>query len=465
MVNQRVDRSQRLAWIDGICILSVVMLLLYHAQLRFTGYAYTPQPTGLADNLQQILAATYRLPEVGLFMQWLGVASWFGYQFVDVLVLVSGFGLALWLNNKPLLIGRFLSHWLGQVLWPFWTIAWLAYPILWAIAVATKTYFPPPWYVFAGVSFPLVYDYNSELLMSSNANWVLMSLILSFVAAFPFLWRLRQRWGPMNLWIVSLLLTIAYRTLAIYVLRGHPTYVLWDSQASSQPFALFLAKFSIFVLGIVVGHAYLQHQGPAYWRPQRSLLTGGLLYGIGFLCQFYAAGWIVSDLLLSAGLALCCMTLMQTLAKVDWLAGGMSAIGVHTYSSFLLYGLVVDRMLQLIVQGEPSRYVVSLPVMIGGTLILAMIADYANPAIRRVVMGLVRDVDYVLSTSPNLHRRVLNLRVGDEVCYQGEAGWTVLKVEKLWDEQEFFLCHVSDGRRSLWVNEEELKPAGKRFVG
>lgn len=128
-----------------------------------------------------------------------------------------------------------------------------------------------------------------------------------------------------------------------------------------------------------------------------------------------------------------------------------------------MHSLVVDRSLQLVVQGDATRYAVMLPIMIGITLVLAILIVYISPLIQRIVVGLLRDLDYVLTKSPALQRRFKEPQVGDEVCYRSEAGWIVLKVEKLLDEQEFFLCQVSDGRRSLWVNEDDLEPAGKYF--
>ncbi|NJP10492.1 MAG: acyltransferase [Leptolyngbyaceae cyanobacterium RU_5_1] len=462
MVNQRADRSQRLAWLEGIRIFAVAMLLLYHAQLRFTGYAYTPQPTGLEDNLRQLFAATEELPLRGVLTQLLSLPSWFGFQFIDVFVLISGFSLVLSLKGKLLQVGSFLQQRFLRLLWPFWTIAWLSYPVLWAIAVATGTNQPNPWYMFVGISFPLVYDSNGQLLIGTSGPWWLMSLILSFAVLFPFLWMLMRRWGAMNLLVVSVLLTVTYRTLAVYVFGGHPTYVVWDSPAGWHPFALFLPKFSTFVIGMAVGQAYLRHQGPIYWDTQRVLTVGIPAYVSGFICQFYLWGWIWADLLLPVGLCLCLMVVFRALASLSWVASLLLAIGGHSYSYFLLHGLVTDRTLELFVQGSSRRYDLSLPLILVGTLILAILVDYTGPLIRRIVLGLLRDVDYVLSIAPTLHRRVWDPQVGDQVCYQGEAGWTVLKVEKLLDEQEFFVYQVSDGQRSLWVNEDDLEPAGKR---
>ncbi len=459
MVSQRVGRSQRLAWLEGIRLLAVAMLLLYYAQLRFTGYAYTPQPTGLQENLRQIAVASYNLSEQTGLPQILSLPAWFGFQFIDVFILISGFSLVLSQQDKPLAVGSFLKHRMGRLLWPFWTVAWLAYPVLWAIAVATDSYLPKPWYIFASISFPLVYDYNGDLLMSTSGSWWLMALLISLSLLFPFLWWLLHRWGATNLLIVSILLTVGYRALSIYVFGGHPAYAIWESSAGSQPFALFLAKLSTFVLGMAVAVSYLEGEGPIYWNWLRSLTVGIVLYVLGFIFQFYHWGWVLADLLIPAGLVLCGMVVFRLMARNHSIALSFVKIGTHSYSYFLLYGLVVDRILQLIVRGEPTRYFLALPVMLGGTLILAMIADHAMPLVRRIALGLVRDVDYVLAAAPVLEPRGWEPQIGDEVFYQDEPGWTVLKIEKLWDEQEFFLCQISDGRRSLWVNEDDLESA------
>ncbi|GAB4334710.1 MAG: hypothetical protein OHK0047_23680 [Leptolyngbyaceae cyanobacterium] len=463
MVNQRAERSQRLAWLEGVRILSVVMLLLYHVQLRFTGYAYTPQPTGLVDNLNQLIAVTEELPGQGSWMQLLALPAWFGFQFVDVLVLVSGFSLVLSLQGKYLEVGQFLHRRLSRILIPFWTVVWLAVPLLWTIAVATGSRLPEPWYLFAGITYPLTFSYDSELLVGTSGPWWLMSLILSFAVISPWLWKLMQRWGGINLLLLSTILTISYRALAVYGLGGHPTSVIWDSAAGWHPFALFLAKLSTFVLGMVVGQAFTRRRGPVYWPARKALITGIGVYAIGFFCQFYLWGWVLSDLLLPIGLGLCIMVALRALANQPMAAATMVTLGTYTYTYFLLHGLVADRILQLIVQGDPTRYVLMLPVIVGGTLILAMVVEYISPLIRRIVVGLARDLDYVLATTPTLPQRFWNPQVGDQVRYRGEAGWTVLKVEKLLDEREFFLCQVSDGRQSLWANEDDLEPIGQRL--
>ncbi|PSB26868.1 acyltransferase family protein [Stenomitos frigidus] len=459
MVNSKMLRSPRLAWLEGIRIAAAVLLLLYHAQLLFTGYAYTPQPTGLADNLRQLVTPVEGAADPGLLLRLLGIPAWFGFQFVDVFVLISGFSLVLSLKGKPLVVGSFLKRRALRILWPFWTVAWLSYPVLWAIGVATHSYIPSLWHTFAGATFPLLFDYSGELLLATSGPWWFVPLILSFALIFPFLWHLLQRWGATNLVLISTLLTVAYRALAVYKFDGHPTYVILDTPTDWHPFLIFLAKLSTFVLGMVVAQLYVQGKGPIFWKSERALLLGVPVYTLGFVCQFYRAGWVFVDLLLPIGLTLCCMVLFRAIAQPRPIATLLTWLGAHSYTYFLIHNFVVDRTIRLVVQDDLSLYYWLLPVMVLGTLILAVLADYASPLLQRLVGALLRDLDYVLTPTTVRHRRLWNPRMGDPVLYKGNVGWTVLKVEKLLDERAFFLCQISDGQRSLWVNEDDLEPA------
>jgi peptidoglycan/LPS O-acetylase OafA/YrhL len=447
--------------LEGIRIMAAVLLLLYHAQLLYTGYAYTPQPTGLTDNLRQLMTPVEGAADPGLLLRLLGIPAWFGFQFVDVFVLISGFSLVLSLKGRPLAVGSFLKHRVLRILWPFWTVAWLSYPALWAIGVATHSYIPSLWHTFAGATFPLLFDYSGELLLATSGPWWFVPLILSFALIFPVLWHLLQRWGAANLMLISTLLTVVYRALAVYKFDGHPTYVILDTPTDWHPFLIFLSKLSTFVLGMVVAQLYAQGRGPLFWKAQQVLLLGIPVYAFGFVCQFYRIGWVVVDLLLPIGLTLCCMVLFRAIAQAQSIATLLVWLGGHSYSYFLIHNFVVDRTIRLDVRDDLSLYYWRLPLMVFGTLLLAVLADYASPLLQRLVAALLRDLDYVLTPTAVRQRRSWSPRMGEAVLYQSKVGWTVLKVEKLLDEREFFLCQISDGQRSLWVNEEDLEPAVK----
>jgi peptidoglycan/LPS O-acetylase OafA/YrhL len=463
MGSNRFSRSQRLSWLEGIRVFGVILLLLYHAQLLFTGYAYTPQPTGLLDNLRRLITPIEVFSNQGFLFQFLSIPIRFGFQFIDVFVLISGFSLVLSQKGRNLDVASFLKHRALRILLPFWTVAWLSCPILWAVGIATHTDIPGAWQLFNGVAFPLTFDYSGDSLRSISSTWGLMPLILSFAMLSPFLWYLLQRWGITNLLLVSILLTVGYRFLIVYQFDAYPTYVLVDGARGWHPFLLFLSKLSTFVLGMAVAHVYCKGKGPILWRSQRALLVGIPIYAAGFVCQFYQWGWVFADLLLPIGLSLCCLVVFRALAQQRQVESLFLGLGTHSYSYFLISSLMVDSTIKLIIQDNGSLYILLLPVMVIGTLIIAVLADYFSPGVQRLLAGLLHDVDYVLMRAPVIRRRTWVPQVGDEVVYQSEAGWTILKVETLLDEREFLLCQLSNGQRSLWVNEDDLEPAGNAY--
>lgn len=461
MVSHRVWRSRHLGWLEGIRIFGVILLLLYHAQSLFTGYAYTPQPIGLTENLEQLLAPIESLSDRGLLFRLLQIPAWFGFQFIDVFVLINGFCLVLSQKGKPLQVGHFLKHRMLRLLFPFWTISWISLPVLWTLGIAANLSIPNPWQMFAAATFPLLADFSGELLRSTSSTWGFLPLILSFGLLSPLLWTLLLRWGKANLLLVSIAITIGYRAMAVFQFNGHPTYVLFDTSVGWYPFLLFPAKLSTFVVGMVVGRQYFKGKGPVFWQPENALVVGLGLYIAGFVCQFYRWGWIFADLLLPLGLSLCCMVIFKAIAHGP-IATVFNSLGSYSYSYFLLSSLVADLTIKLVVRDRPSLYAQWLPVIVVGTWAIAIMAEYVRPVLQRLTARLIKDLDYVLTRLPIVRRRVWSPQIGDRVLYRGKSGWTVIKIEKLLDEQEFFLCQVSDGEQSLWANEDDLELAVNR---
>ncbi len=420
MTQDRTYLLPRIEWLEGIRIFAAVMILLYHAQLLITDYVYTPQPTGLIKNLNLIGSANQHLSHFPLASILLS-PIWFGFQFVDVFVLISGFSLVLSLKGKPLKTIEFLQKRFFRILLPFWTVAWLSYPVLWLIGKLNHSYIPNLWNVFAAATFPLLFDFEGKLLLFVSGPWWFVSLILSFTLVFPFLWNLLQRWGASNLLIVSLLLTVAYRAIAVFQFGGHPTYVSLETPAGWAPFVPFLSKLSTFVIGMVVAQAYLRGRGPLFWKPQTALKIGIPLYVAGFVCQFYWSGWVIADLLLPLGLALISMVAFQTLAAVLPTKSLMLQLGMHSYSYFLIHNFVVDRVINLWVRQSLPRYYLSLPMMLLATLALAYLADYLAPKLQQLVKLLFETLDNLLAK--NSASRFPPKNTGYYTTYRGEESF------------------------------------------
>ncbi|MEO1069244.1 MAG: acyltransferase, partial [Cyanobacteria bacterium J06638_6] len=231
----------QLSWLEGIRILAAVGILLYHAQLLFTNYAYTPQPTGLRSNVAAIASASPHLGE-NMLAAAVSLPVWFGFQAVDVFILIAGFVLVLSLRSKAYQVStsQFLQSRLFRILWPFWTVAWLAYPVLWLIGVATNSYRPAPWDIFAGATFPLLFSFDGQVLLATSGPWWFIPLVISFALISPLLWHLLNRWGSRNLLGMSLVITVLYRYGAVYFFGGHLTYSMLDTPNNWLPFVSFL---------------------------------------------------------------------------------------------------------------------------------------------------------------------------------------------------------------------------------
>lgn len=454
--------SAKLAWLEGIRALAALAILLYHAQLYFTHYGYTPQPTGLIDNWQRLTAANAQLGNP--WFQLMASPLWFGFQFVDVFVLISGFVAVVALKGEPIRLGEFYKRRFVRILLPFWTVAWLSYPVLWLVGAVTESYRPSLWHMFVGATFPLFYQYDAQLLLPTSGPWWFVPLLCSLVLSFPLLWRLMQRWGGRNLLVVSLLVTVGYRAMAVFWFNGHPTYVSLDdslniaqgmASAGWEPFLSLLAKLSTFVCGMVAAKLYL-NRGSRLWSASQMLCCGVICYGIGFACQFSRIGWIFADLLLPLGLTLCLAVLFQGLEQVAKYRALMTKLGGHSYSYFLIHNFVVDRTINLVVGSDLSLYLLMLPIMVIEALIFSIVADYTTPLIQRMITAVLQDLDDLLATSSMRQR--WHPKVGNRVRYLGESGWIILNVERLLDNQPLCFCRAADGYRSTWLRAEELEP-------
>ena len=247
--------------------------------------------------------------------------------------------------------------------------------------------------------------------MPTSGPWWFVPLILSFTFVFPFLWSLLQRWGARNLLIISILITTAYRALAVYVFGGHPTYVVFNTSADWQPFLPFIAKLSTFVLGMVAAQLHLRGKGAVYWQPAHALLVGVLIYSLGFISQFYRLGWVFADFLVAIGLSLCCMVIFRAVTETFRLQSLMVWLGLHSYSYFLIHNFVVDRMVGLAVRSRLMFYYPALPIMIVGTLLLAILVDSAAPLLQRGAINLGRSLDRILVLTSR--SQIRSLKIGE----------------------------------------------------
>lgn len=157
------------------------------------------------------------------------------------------------------------------------------------------------------------------------------------------------------------------------------------------------------------------------------------------------------------------MVLLRGLGQSTGLRQIMIGLGAHSYSYFLTHNFVVDRGVNLVIGSNLTIYRLMLPIMAIGSLIFSILADYTTPLIQRIVLAMLRNVDYVLMIVPEQQVCTWDPHRGDRVSYRGESGWTVLKVERLLDDKELCLCQESNGYWMTWLSSGDLEPASSRF--
>ncbi len=459
MVNRQYSPSSpQLAWLSGICCCAVVCLLVYQSQQSIRVAVYIPQPTGFLDNWQQILTIQNGRNTSHWLGSLLALPFWFGFQWLNVLIMAWGFLLAFDQHHRSLEAAAVLRRSLLSLLWPFWSVIWLGLPVLWTLEIARLIQPFPSWGLIASGLFPLTFDFSGRSLDSViHVGWFLPTLV-SLTLLFPLIWQLMKQWGVANLLLVSLLLTISYRLAATYLWNAYPTYVMPVTAivGNGQPFALFFARLAPFVLGVIAGRTYARGKGPYYWSWGKSLLIGGVFYSLGFICQFYRWGWAIDEILIAVGIGLISLVGFRLLCRVGLLRSACLWGGAYAYTGFLLQGLVLDHFGEKLYAIASNQWLWILSIALV-TLLLSFLVSYLSPYLQRLIRAIGRDLQYVLTQAPPHQQRVWRPQVGDRVTYQDQPGWIVLKVESLLDERQFLLCKVSNGERSLWVNEDDLE--------
>lgn len=432
MVRRFARSAQRLAWLDGLRMVAAVMILLYHGQLLFTQSGYTPQPTGLRDNVQLLLAGTDSFATVSGWIHRLGVPALFGFQFVDVFILLSGFSLTLTARQRSFDWLRFWQKRLSRLLWPLCTVALLAYPTLW---------------VTGAVGYPDLLPSDNSLLLPMGSLWWSIPLTLGFTLGFPVLYQLMYRWGGRNLVGMALMVTLGYRVAL--GLGAQPA-------APLLPFYLLLAKLSTFVIGMVMAQSYKHGRGVLFWPQSKALQVGIGLYGVGFMGQFYQLGWLLGDVVTPLGLTLVCMVVCRWWTSAPWSRRLALNLGKYSYSFCLIHYFVVERTLGLMVNGDGVRYAIAIPLMILGTLALASITDAVTPLLQRVIARLWQDIDYLLARKPAVVTPGWVPSEGDTVRYLDQQ-WIVQAVEILLDDGNYYLCKIANQQQTRWVSQEQLQ--------
>ncbi|NOS73636.1 MAG: hypothetical protein HOP36_03650, partial [Methyloglobulus sp.] len=89
-----MQNKAKVVWIEITRVIAALGILFYHSSLYYTDYVYTPTPEGLSANWQTLSPVLTDNFGHG-FSAVAGFISLFGFQFLDVFILLIGLTMAL----------------------------------------------------------------------------------------------------------------------------------------------------------------------------------------------------------------------------------------------------------------------------------------------------------------------------------------------------------------------------------
>ncbi len=348
--------SRRLVWLDALRLLCALQIVGFH-WLRASAAnglfgsrdqvslvsPYRNLTSGIAE-LHYLAVDQSGISTVTLLNDIFGLIFGFGWEAVNVFILLSGLTLALNFRRDD---GHVLAWYIRRVrriLLPFYCVAvptLLAAYVFYAFAngrigvlgrLATKIGPMIP------DTLPVALAKHLLLLDPSHRHWVayffspawwfVPSIIVAYLI-FPLLFRISERFGPTILLIGSFCVTIAS-----YALSEHGILV------EDAWYFVILHELFAFVVGIEIG-TWIQVDELADPQITRiaahpvSLLVGLLLFALGNVANWFFTSYPISSPLYTLGLILVLAFFAVHLAR--WRPAATVAKSIDTYHVYLLH--------------------------------------------------------------------------------------------------------------------------------
>lgn len=256
--NAPVAKS-RLVWIDVLKGLAILIVLAHHYMEPGLGFKVLLSSQGLVPSLTRMWEVSLQHSLSGLDTA-LMVTAGLGYQGVHLFLVASGFSLALASVNRSrsLSYGAFLKRRVARLLPPYWILVLLLGTIG---AVMSLTHWKIPWLIGSSKSDLFV---NLFLLRNFAEKWIwiypsplwFVPLIVQLYLLFPPLMSAMQK-RPQSTLIACAVLTVAYRSFAVFVLGGKPVGI--EAEGASTPLAFCLARLFEFAFGMWLALHFAQN--------------------------------------------------------------------------------------------------------------------------------------------------------------------------------------------------------------
>jgi peptidoglycan/LPS O-acetylase OafA/YrhL len=327
-------KSKRILIFDLLRGLAIIQILLYHIFLFYTDKSILSRATGIKENFLR-------------FKNPLGYILASGYQGVHLFLIISGFLLTLSMAKKNYSLLQFYKKRLKRILIPYYPV-WLISIILLLSAKLLPYNANPPVnltkeLLIKTLLFPLYFDFQSNFLSQINRAWWFLPLILELYIIFPFLITIKKKLSAITFLIITSLVTVHYRLLAVYFLKGSPIGVIAPTSGGSAPFIFFPARLFEFCLGISLASMYLKNKnlfkGLSSWF---YFFLGIVFQLLGTIFTFYKPFWVVSDILISIGILLISIKLVYIIKNLSKaIAQFLIFLGNLSYPLYLIHYLLL----------------------------------------------------------------------------------------------------------------------------
>ncbi len=319
-------------WVDALKAFAILGILLNHLVEEFGPGPWFTNPSGnwpdLATRMRNLIP-----PGDNLALMAVRFLGWLGDSGPGVFILLSGFGLALSALQKegqrvaPL---RFYRKRLSRI-FPLYIAIHL-------LTLAGLAFIP-------GNEYSLAHPYTLLSLMGLrftdslffyiNPSWWFIWAILQLYLVFPFLYRMMNRLSLPWFLGLTLAFTVLCRGAGLLGIRYSDSLYYWMTGI------FFGARLAEFTFGMALAYVMVYRRDAAQklLSISRVLPLAALTYATGLLSSFFWAGTVVSNLLVTIGLAGLFYALWEGVIRPYFpaLSKGVAWIGVNSFGVFLLH--------------------------------------------------------------------------------------------------------------------------------
>jgi peptidoglycan/LPS O-acetylase OafA/YrhL len=340
-MSRKTNITPHLDWLNPLKGLALLAILLNHLVEEFGPGPWFTNPSNnwpdLATRMANVFPHGHSLPVS--IIQFLG---WLGDSGPGVFILASGIGLTWATLHRPKNDLKFINFFKRRVI--------RIYPLYIAMhfIFLTGAVFIPDSAIskVSPFSYTLASPYTILSMLGLRCTdtlffgfispaWWFVWLIIQLYLLFPFLYLLMEHIGLKWFLIITCIFTFASRFFAILNPNWLP-YSLFNWMTG----IFFGTRLSEFCIGMAIAVILFRLKGKSQQEPmvQRVFAWALPIYLLGLICSFTWVGSVVSNLLVTLGMAgLFYSTWTTFIKKVPILSHALVWIGVEAYSVYLVH--------------------------------------------------------------------------------------------------------------------------------